>query len=207
VLLLLIRHGETERVELESGVADPPLTATGHNQARRLADWLADHERIDHLVTSPLLRARQTTAPVAKRLGREAEVVMSLAEFDAGSNSYIPMEEMRATRDPRFRAMVEGRWDELGSTIDPEDFRRIAVATLDGIAATHRGQTVAVICHGAIINAYLGAVIGTSRLLWFEPRYTSLHRVLVSTGGVRSVETLNELPHLSSARPPEQTSG
>ena len=207
MLLLLIRHGETERVELESGVADPPLTATGHDQARRLADWLADHERIDHLVTSPLLRARQTTAPVAKRLGREAEVVMSLAEFDAGSNSYIPMEEMRATRDPRFRAMVEGRWDELGSTIDPEDFRRIAVATLDGLAADHRGQTVAVICHGAIINAYLGAVIGTSRLLWFEPRYTSLHRVLVSSGGVRSVETLNELPHLSSARAPEQASG
>jgi probable phosphoglycerate mutase len=47
-----------------------------------------------------------------------------------------------------------------------------------------------------VINAYLGDVIGTPRLLWFEPGYTSVSRVFVSRSGIRSVETVNESAHL-----------
>jgi broad specificity phosphatase PhoE len=196
VQLLLIRHGETERVDAESGIANPGLTEAGHGQAKRLADWLGAHERIDALAVSPLLRARQTADPVVAVLGRQAQVIDELAEFDAASSSYIPMEEMRSTRHPRLRAMVEGRWDEFGAPVEPEVFRSTIVRTLDQVAVEHPGQRVAVVCHGAVINAYVGDVIGTPRLLWFEPHYTSLNRILVSRGGVRSVESLNELPHL-----------
>lgn len=195
--LLLIRHGETLRVESDTGVANPGLTEAGHQQAHRLALWLREHEQVDHLAVSPLLRARQTAAPVAERLGLVAEVVDELAEFDAGASSYIPMEEMKSTAHPRLRAMVEGRWEEFGSTLDPAEFQRATVERIDQLAAEHPAQTVAVVCHGAVINAYLGAVIGTPRLLWFEPRYASIHRVLVSRGGVRSVETVNETAHLT----------
>ncbi len=202
--LLLIRHGETQRVEVETGVADPPLTDVGREQARRLAEWLTAHERVDAVFVSPLLRARQTAAPLAERLGGDPKVISELAEFDADSTSYIPVEEMRSTQHPRLRAMVEGRWDELGSSVAPEIFQDTIVRTLDGLADSHPGQRLAIVCHGAVINAYLGDIIGTPRLLWFEPRYTSLHRVLVSRSGVRSVESLNELPHLDpkeSGRP------
>ncbi|MGH8997557.1 MAG: histidine phosphatase family protein [Acidimicrobiales bacterium] len=197
--LLLIRHGETLRVESATGIANPGLTEAGHEQARRLAAWLRDHEQVDHLVVSPLLRAGQTAAPVAEQLGLVAEVVDELAEFDAGASSYIPMEEMTSTAHPRLRAMVEGRWEEFGASLDPVSFQQSTVERIDRLAAEHPAQTVAVVCHGAVINAYLGAVIGTPRLLWFEPRYASIHRVLVSRGGVRSVETINETVHL--ARP------
>ncbi len=202
--LLLIRHGETQRVEVETGVADPPLTDVGREQARRLAEWLIAHERLDAVFVSPLLRARETAAPLAERLGHDPQVISELAEFDADSTSYIPMEEMRSTQHPRLRAMVEGRWDEFGASVAPEIFQDTIVRTLDGLAESHPGQRLAIVCHGAVINAYLGDIIGTPRLLWFEPRYTSLHRVLVSRGGVRSVESLNELPHLDpkeSGRP------
>ncbi len=196
--LLLIRHGETVRIESETGVADPELTAAGRRQAARLADWLALHERLDHLVVSPLRRARETAAPIAERLSMEPEVLHRLAEFDANSSSYIPMEEMKATRHPRLAAMVEGRWEEFGGVPEPETFRRRVLETIGAIAEGHPGESVAVVCHGAVINAYLGDVIGTPRLLWFEPRYTSIHRVLISRAGVRSVETLNECPHLAA---------
>ena len=193
--LLLIRHGETVRVESETGIADPPLTDVGHDQARRLADWLvAEHP--DHLAVSPLRRARQTAAALSDRFGLEPEVIPELAEFDAESSSYIPMEELKRTRDPRLRAMTEGRWDEFGSVVDPEAFRATVVGALDGLVGAHPGETVAVVCHGAVINAYLGDVIGVPRLLWFEPRYTSVSRVLVSRGGIRSVESVNESAHL-----------
>ncbi|MGH9047300.1 MAG: histidine phosphatase family protein [Acidimicrobiales bacterium] len=199
MLLLLIRHGETRRVESETGIANPALTAHGHWQARRLADWLRATELIAHIAVSPLQRARQTAEPLLEEFGLEPEVIPGLAEFDARASSYIPMEEMRAKRDPRFRAMIEGRWEDFGGEIQPKAFRRSVVDTLNGLAATHPAQTVAVVCHGAVINAYLGDVIGTPRLLWFEPRYTSMHRVLVSRRGVRSVETVNECTHLQAS--------
>ncbi len=202
--LLLIRHGETVRVESDTGVADPELTERGRRQADLLAAWLARHERLDHLVVSPLRRARETVAPIAERFAIEPEVLHELAEFDSNSSSYIPMEEMKATRHPRLSALVEGRWQDLGGQVEPEAFRRTILDTLGRVTEAHPGETVAVICHGAVINAYLGDVIGTPRLLWFEPRYTSIHRVLISRHGIRSVETLNECPHLAPAgRRPE----
>src|SRR5205809_1084762 len=54
--LILIRHGLPERRE---DTADPPLSDHGHEQARRVAAWLAD-EAIDAVYASTMLRARQT---------------------------------------------------------------------------------------------------------------------------------------------------
>ena len=198
--LLLIRHGETVRVESETGVADPQLTENGHHQARLLADWLGA-EPLDHIAVSPLRRARETVAPLAERFGLEPQVIGELAEFDADASSYIPMEVLKATRDPRLRALTEGRWEELGSAIDPERFRRTVTTVLDELAGSHPGHNVAVVCHAAVINAYLGDIIGTPRLLWFEPRYTSVSRVLVSRSGTRSVESVNESAHLRPSDP------
>jgi probable phosphoglycerate mutase len=206
VQLLLIRHGQARRVESETGIADPPLTETGHQQARRVTAWLRA-ERIDHLAVSPLRRAVQTAAPLAGQFGLEPEVIPALAEFDAEASSYIPMEELRKTRDPRLHAMIEGRWGEFGSVAEPEGFRRSVVAALDGLAGSHPGAQVAVVCHGAVINAYLGDVIGTPRLLWFEPHYTSISRVLVSRTGIRSIESVNESAHLRADWDPDPVGG
>ena len=57
--LILVRHGLPER---RDDTSDPPLSATGHEQARRVAAWLA-HERIDAVFSSTMLRARQTAEP------------------------------------------------------------------------------------------------------------------------------------------------
>jgi 2,3-bisphosphoglycerate-dependent phosphoglycerate mutase len=202
VQLLLIRHAETVRVQSETGVADPGLTPNGLRQAELLADWLLANERLDHLVVSPLRRARQTVAPIAGRFSMEPEVVNELAEFDANASSYIPMEEMKANRDQRLQAMIDGRWADFDAKVDPAAFRQSILTTLGALTDTHPGQNVAVVCHGAVINAYLGDVIGTPRHFWFEPLYTSIHRVLVSRGGVRSVQTINECPHLRAEGSP-----
>jgi 2,3-bisphosphoglycerate-dependent phosphoglycerate mutase len=92
--------------------------------------------------------------------------------------------------------MVEGRWSELGSATDPEAFRASVVQTLDEIVEGHPGRRVAVVCHGAVINVYLAEVIRTDRVLWFEPAYTSISRILASRSGIRSVLSVNELAHL-----------
>ena len=107
--LVLVRHAEPIRVEGGDRPADPHLTARGYAQADCLAAWLAE-EAVDHLVTSPLVRAIETGVPIAKALGLEPEVVAGVAEWNAGSFEYIPVEELKQLQDERWFAMVEGRW-------------------------------------------------------------------------------------------------
>ena len=131
--------------------------------------------QVDHLAVSPLLRARQTAAPVAEQLGLVAEVIDELAEFDAGSVELHPMKELTSTSHPRRRAMVEGRWEEFGATHSTLQLSSSdpTVERIPFLAAEHTAQTVRVVCHGGCDgNAYLCVVLlrDIPRLLWFEPR-------------------------------------
>src|SRR5215216_6648060 len=71
--LVLVRHAEPAWVVDGFSVDDPPLTERGRRQAERLADRLAD-DVFDEVLVSPLVRARQTAAPVLDRLGRPEAV-------------------------------------------------------------------------------------------------------------------------------------
>jgi len=198
--LLLIRHAEPVRIASGKvdGPADPGLTDRGAEQAQRLAAWLAA-EPIDVVVTSPLRRARETAAPLAVALGIEPVVDPGVSEYDADSDEYIPIEELRAAKDDRWFATIEGRWDDAGG-VNPLEFQQSVVPALDAIAAGAPGARVAVVCHGGVINVYLAHVLGLATPLWFHPEYTSTSRVLVSRGGQRSVSSVNELAHLVGTR-------
>jgi probable phosphoglycerate mutase len=200
--LLLIRHAEPVRIaEGEvAGPADPGLTPQGQEQAARLAAWLAA-EGIDAIVTSPLRRARETAAPLARALGLEAEVNEAVSEYDAESTSYIPIEELRETKDERWHAMIEGRWVELGG-IDPHEFQARVVSALELLIKHSSQRRVAVVAHGGVINVYLAHVLGIAKILWFHPEYTSISRVRAASTGERSVGTLNETAHLVAKRDP-----
>ena len=197
--IVWIRHGEPERIAPGSGVAaDPQLTAAGRDQAKRLADWLA-FEQIDAVLTSPLRRAVETAEPLAAALGLPAETFEGIVEYDRDSDHYIPTEELRVTKDERWTAMVEGRWDEFGAEL-PEIFRARVDEAVTAIVERFPGQRVAAVCHGGVINVALGSVLGVERPLWFEPGYTSMSRMLASRGGIKSVASLNELAHLQATR-------
>ena len=198
--LLLIRHAEPVRIGpgTAAGPADPHLTERGRAQADRLAAWLAV-ERVDAVLSSPLRRARDTAEPVGRALGVDVEVVDNLMEYDARSDFYIPVEELRETRDHHWTAMIEGRWDELGGE-PPDQFRARIVPCVGAIIERFPGGTVAAVCHGGVINVYLAALLGLDRHLWFHPEYTSISRVAAARTGERSVVTLNETAHLVATR-------
>ena len=140
--LLLVRHAEPVRIEggHGKGPADPALTQRGRDQADRLAAWLA-HEPIDAVVTSPLVRARETAQPVAAAFGLEPEVVDGIAEWDADSDEYIPVEELRELKDDRWYAMIEGRWADTGG-VDPSVFQAQIVPAVDELIARFAGRRV-----------------------------------------------------------------
>ena len=185
--LLLIRHGLPVRVDegTVAGPADPDLSERGLAQAAALADWLIG-EAIDAIWVSPMRRAAQTAAPLVQRLGLPITIDEDIAEFDRHANSYIPIEELKAANDPR--------WNEVPE--QPEHFKAVVVAAIERIVAAHPRQRVAVVCHGGVINAYAGHILGVDEPLFFLPAYTSITRVLAASTGERSIGSINETAHV-----------
>ncbi|MEY2422922.1 MAG: hypothetical protein QOI95_2989 [Acidimicrobiaceae bacterium] len=193
--LLLIRHALPVRIEGEEGTAaDPALAEVGHEQSRALADYLAG-EHIDVLYASPLRRARETAEPVSARLGLAVVIDEELAEFDRHSHFYIPIEELKQEKDERWDDLVEGRWGADGE-VDPDTFKAVVVEAVERVITAHPGQTVAIICHGGVINAYFAHLLKLEFPMFFEPAYTSISRVLASSAGQRQVKSINESAHV-----------
>lgn len=192
--LVLIRHARPHRIEKAGIPVDPELTELGHRQAAAMAAWMAE-ERFDALYTSPMVRARQTAAPLERALGMEAGVVDGVQEYDADAGEYIPIEDLRADK---------ARWQEfLDShvTTDRTAFADLVVSSLEELIAEHRGQRIAVVCHGGVINMWAAKVLGIGTEMFFEPFYTSVNRFVAASTGQRSVGSLNELAHLRGLDP------
>jgi broad specificity phosphatase PhoE len=192
VELVMVRHGLPERVLGAQGPADPGLRSEGRSQARRLAAQLSARH-IDAMYSSPLRRALETAELAAGRLGLPVQVIDDLAEVDRYSSSYIPMEELR--RDPDlWTVLAASAGRDGGETRD--SFRKRVIAAFERIIEANPGRRVVVVSHGAVMNTYLGHILGIDRQLWFEPRYASISRVLASRRGHRNVDSLNETQHL-----------
>lgn len=193
-----MRHGRPVRLEpTGEGPADPPLTPEGREQAERAAAWLA-REPVDHIVTSPSRRARETAAPLAERLGRDPEVVQAVSEFDARADGYIPFEQLREASEEHWRAMVSGSWRGIDGWDEPDAFRARVVEGLEAVIARFPGQRVVTFTHAGTTNAFLGHVLGIERLLWFYPGYASISRVVAARTGERSIVSVNETAHLDA---------
>jgi broad specificity phosphatase PhoE len=103
-MIHLVRHGETaaNRDHLALGRADPVLTDRGRAQAARLAAQLVA-TGAGRVVSSPLLRARETAALIADTLDVAVEIDYRLVELDYGewderSFSEFPPEDLARWR-------------------------------------------------------------------------------------------------------------
>jgi len=192
--LVFVRHGRPVHLEDVEGAADPPLADVGHEQAQRLSEWLVTIG-IDALYSSPMQRAMQTAAPFASASGLEVVVRDHLREFDHLGSSYVPTEVLKATDPEAYRERIASGF--LDDDFDAAQFRSDVVAEVDRIVAEHRGQRVAVVCHGGVINAYLGQCLDfpPDDYMRFDVDYSSVSRVLVSSKFQRSIESINERPH------------
>ena len=95
--VILLRHGETawSKEGRHTGRSDIPLTAAGVEQAQAAGSRLAA-VAVDHVLVSPLTRARQT-CELAGRAGG-AVVERALVEWDYGEYEGRTSAEIRAER-------------------------------------------------------------------------------------------------------------
>lgn len=190
--LILIRHAHPISEERTDGSpADPPLSATGLEQSRAVAEWLARNPP-NRLISSPALRARQTAQATADRLGQGVEVDERLCDSNPKLTRYVTLEEERA-RDPiAYRARLDGYRE--GEQLAAASTR--VNAALDEWTDAHPGCRIAVFCHGSVVNVYAARVLGLADLVFLDAGYASGHRFLVSRNAVRSVKSLNETAYL-----------
>jgi probable phosphoglycerate mutase len=188
VKLLLIRHSEPDPGR---DTLDPPLTEHGRRIAADTGQWLAG-EGIAAVYSSTSRRARQTAEVIAQFNGAPVIERDGLTEFSNGQE-YVTIDELRETGDARWTAMAAGDLEVFGT--DTETFRAEVSAAIGAIVDAHPGETVAVVTHAGVINAFLGGMLEIDRLLWVELDYAAICRVAISRRGVRSVLALNERPH------------
>jgi len=106
-VIVFARHGQTapNRDGLVLGRADPELTEEGHRQAVLLGAALAG-EPVAAIVTSPLLRARQTAEVVAGACGGGVPLAVDprLVEIDWGTWEGRPAGSLAVADADRWRA-------------------------------------------------------------------------------------------------------
>lgn len=203
--LYLIRHGQaSHRSSAEADtargpVADPPLDATGIEQARSLTGRLLKMSPPAGLYVSSLTRARQTIAPFEAATGRTATVVDDLVEWFGGAWEFKEFEEL-LIEHPEMpqRILRQDPLFFLAPGGEPQDaFQGRVIAAVEAAVTAHPEGDVWIVCHGGVINAYVGALLGIrEQEMFFLPPNTSLNTVRVD-GDDRSVWFLADDTHLT----------
>ncbi len=211
--LFLIRHGDAlpgpEVVLSDNNYDGRGLSELGKAQAEALAKELVGLE-FHAIYSSPLLRTRETAAPLAKVKGLEVLVETDLREVELGTaaeelrmpNGVDPADTAAAMRARQYYiASTAGRtgyWSSIPGSEPSEQFRRRVVNITDSIAAKHSGQRVAIFSHGGVINVYLAELLGIKRDFFFPILNTSVNVVRVA-GKQRVLRSINDVCHLRAA--------
>jgi probable phosphoglycerate mutase len=221
VELLLIRHAQPEWVREGLNVVDPPLTELGRRQAAALAAAMAG-EQLDEVLVSPLLRARETAAPILERLGRSEDIDMWLEEIRDPKWHGTPAERAaEAYRELRDRAPAE-RWRGLTGGEDIREFVdriRLGVEKFLQERGVHRlegelpvwhiaepGRRIALVAHAGTDTIVICHLLGLPPTPWewerMVLRHASISRLEAIPCGdafTFSLTALSDVEHLPQA--------
>lgn len=197
--LLLVRHGESEgnHAGKFTGHSPSPLTARGRAQAEALGVALAEPPP-DAVYASDLIRAMDTAAPLARRVGREVITRATLRERDMGDWVGVTFADIEA-RHPEDWARLVDR-DPEHSPPRGESHRdcgaRVSRA-IDEVIAAHPAGRVVVVSHGVAIHHMLRHLLRIDgwRTL-FHVENCAVQRLSVSPAGLVRVIGLNDARHL-----------
>ncbi|MFE3247335.1 bifunctional RNase H/acid phosphatase [Streptomyces sp. NPDC059209] len=201
--LVLLRHGETaltpEKRFSGSGGGDPELSAAGRRQADAVAAALAARGTVQAVVSSPLLRCRQTADAVATRLGLDVAVEDGLRETDFGAWEGMTFTEVRERYADDLSAWLAS--PGVAPTGGGESFNAVATrvaAARDSLLTRFAGRTVLVVTHVTPVKTLVRLALGAppESLFRMELSAASLSAVAYYADGNASVRLLNDTSHL-----------
>lgn len=188
----LVRHGEAENnilglLNSGTGKREYPLTETGREQVAKTTEFLKT-EAVDFIVSSPVLRARQTAEILKEFLQTPLTIDPRLCEAGFGSfeeTSHQDFIEFMATHGTRAVGApelgVEGYMDIR------ERVRAFLLATVTAFS----GKKIVIVSHAdtlqemyaELIGEPIGSEQGDGR--WFPEKASCL---VVSARGIRSYD-------------------
>jgi alpha-ribazole phosphatase len=157
---VVIRHAEVDASMSGRiyGRLDPPLSAVGRAHAETLAAPLAAVP-LEAIFSSPARRARETAAPLARRLELEIAVHPDLGEIDFGEWEGLTFDEVEE-RDPELhRAWMTG---PPGMRFPGgEDFAELKARVLGAVAEIRtKATSAALVAHGGVNRVILADALG-----------------------------------------------
>lgn len=153
--LLVIRHGETDwnRQHRFQGQIDVPLNEMGQEQARRMAEALAD-EPIDVLIASDLQRARRTAQALGQRARLEVLSMPLWREQSFGVLEGLDVPTIQSRHPDLWARWIRHEADYAlpdGGESNAMFFARAGQA-LEATLAEHAGRRIAVVTHGGVLD-------------------------------------------------------
>ena len=167
IRVVLWRHGQTDwNVENRfQGHSDIPLNKVGHYQASEAAKVLAAL-RPDRIISSDLIRAQETAAPLASLTDIKIEINPNLRETDGGLWEGKLASENRATHGELFANWYEGGDEPAGVTGERRsDVAKRAVAVIEKETTNFSG-TIVFVTHGGTVRSVLGSILKLPIAQW-----------------------------------------
>lgn len=169
--IFLVRHGEA-RLPWSSG-QDAGLSERGHEQAAAVAARLSSLGAYG-LISSPLLRARETALPLCRAQCRQPQLDARFSE--------VPIANDVARRKAWLTDVAQGTWDDVDARI--VDWREAAWAALAELP-----QSTIIFTHFMLINALVTRATNDPRLVSFEPDYASVTQLTLDVAGCCTLVT------------------
>ena len=200
--LIFLRHGETPHTVDKrfsgSGGADPALSPTGVAQAAAAAQYLSKIGGVDAVISSPMVRARQTADAVAGALGLDVVVNDAWIECSFGEWDGFTFAEVQEKWPEQLNA-----WMESTSVAPPggESFdacARRARSARDSVLAAYPGKTVVVVTHVTPIKLMVRGVLQApmTSLFRMELRPATITEIHWYADGLASLKSFNIQPAL-----------
>lgn len=171
-LIILVRHGECEGniKGMFRGRADFPLNKRGIIQAQDLARELKSFS-VKYIYSSPLYRARKTAEAIGQQCGVEIKIEESFNNIELGSWEGRYKKEISQEYPKEWELWINNP-EELRVT-DMEtlyDVQKRAKACLDKLVLEHKGETLAVITHRAVLKPLIAACLNIA-----SPYFWKIH--------------------------------
>ncbi|MFJ2647168.1 bifunctional RNase H/acid phosphatase [Streptomyces sp. NPDC087420] len=200
---VLLRHGETALTPSKrfsgSGGTDPELSPAGRRQAEAAGAAFAARGTVQDIVSSPLLRCRETAQAAADRLGLDVVIEDDLRETDFGAWEGMSFAEVRERYPDDLAAWLSS--PTVPPTGGGESFatvgRRVAAAR-DRLLGRYAGRTVLVVTHVTPVKELVRLALGAppESLFRMELSAASVSVVAYYADGNASLRLLNDTSHL-----------
>lgn len=160
--VLLVRHGQTPTTGkvLPGRAKGLSLADEGRRQADIAAERIAALKHVDAIYSSPLERAKETAAPIAKARSLRTKVDRGLFECDFGDWTGRELKDLMKL--PEWQTVQ--RAPSTFRFPNGESFTEMQtrmVSTLDRLRAEHVGGTIVCVSHADTIKAAVAHALGT----------------------------------------------